>query len=337
MKPILEVENLQTSFYGRGGEVKVLDGISFTVHEGEIVALVGESGSGKSVTSLSIMGLLPNNGKVKGGSIRFMGEDLLKKSEREMQKVRGGQLSMIFQDPMTSLNPVLTVGEQLMETLRWHMGMDNVKARARAAELLGLVGIPNPADRLNQYPHEFSGGMRQRVMIAMALACDPKLIIADEPTTALDVTIQAQIMELLKDLRKKLGMAIILITHDLGVVAGMADRVIVLYGGRVAETGPVREIYYNPTHPYTWGLLRSVPRMDAGEKKRLVPIDGQPPDLLNPPAGCRFAPRCAYAMGVCEKQNPALEQVGDRHLSACWLNHPSAPKVERPVFGKERI
>ncbi len=337
MKPILEVENLQTSFYTRAGEVKVLDGVSFTVNEGEIVALVGESGSGKSVTSLSIMGLLAENGKVKGGSVRFLGEDLLKKSEAQMQKIRGGKLSMIFQDPMTSLNPVLTVGEQLMETLRWHMKLDNEKARARAAELLGLVGIPNPQDRLKQYPHEFSGGMRQRVMIAMALACDPQLIIADEPTTALDVTIQAQIMDLLKELRRKLGTAIILITHDLGVVAGAADRVIVLYGGRIAEAGPVRQIYHSPTHPYTWGLLRSVPRVDTGDKKRLVPIDGQPPDLLKPPAGCRFAPRCPYAMGICEKQSPTLDAVGEQHASACWLNHPMAPRVERPTFGKERV
>jgi oligopeptide transport system ATP-binding protein len=244
---------------------------------------------------------------------------------------------MIFQDPMTSLNPVLTVGEQLMETLRWHMKLDHEKARARAAELLGLVGIPNPQDRLKQYPHEFSGGMRQRVMIAMALACDPQLIIADEPTTALDVTIQAQIMDLLKELRRKLGTAIILITHDLGVVAGAADRVIVLYGGRIAEAGPVRQIYHSPTHPYTWGLLRSVPRVDAGDKKRLVPIDGQPPDLLKPPAGCRFAPRCPYALSICEKQSPSLDPVGQQHVSACWLNHPMAPRVERPTFGKERV
>jgi oligopeptide transport system ATP-binding protein len=337
MKPILAVENLQTSFYTRAGEVKVLDGVSFTVAEGEIVALVGESGSGKSVTSLSIMGLLAENGKVKGGSVKFLGEELLGKSEAEMQKIRGGKLSMIFQDPMTSLNPVLTVGEQIMESLRLHMGMDSAKAKARAEELLALVGIPNPQARLGQYPHEFSGGMRQRVMIAMALACDPKLIIADEPTTALDVTIQAQIMDLLKDLRRKLGTAIILITHDLGVVAGMADRVIVLYGGRIAESGPVREIYYKPNHPYTWGLLRSVPRVEGSDRKRLVPIDGQPPDLLRPPAGCRFAPRCPFAMGICEREAPEAGEVGEGHISACWLNHPMAPKVERPVFRKERM
>jgi oligopeptide transport system ATP-binding protein len=336
VKPILEVENLQTSFFTRAGEVKVLDGVSFAVNEGEIVAIVGESGSGKSVTSLSIMGLLAENGRVVAGSVRFMGEELLGQSERQLQKIRGGKLSMIFQDPMTSLNPLITVGEQLMETLRSHMGMQNQQARARAKELLGLVGIPNPDARLKQYPHEFSGGMRQRVMVAMALACDPKLIIADEPTTALDVTIQAQIMELLKDLRKKLGTAIILITHDLGVVAGTADRVIVLYGGRIAEAGSVREIYHEPSHPYTWGLLRSVPRLDAGEKQRLIPIDGQPPDLMHPPAGCRFAPRCPFAMAICQ-QNPALEPVGSGHSAACWLNHPLAPKVARPEFGKERV
>jgi oligopeptide transport system ATP-binding protein len=327
MKNILEVQNLQVTFRTRAGLVKAVDDVSFTVGQGEIVAIVGESGSGKSVTSLAVMGLIGNPGQITGGSIKFDGEDLLKKSENEMRRIRGGKLSMIFQDPMTSLNPVLTIGEQIMESLRHHMGLDGAKARERAAELLSLVGIPNPNDRLKQYPHEFSGGMRQRVMIAMALACDPKLLIADEPTTALDVTIQAQIMELLKKLQKQLGMAIILITHDLGVVAGMADRVIVMYGGKVAESGPVRQIYGQPVHPYTWGLLKSVPRLDASEKKRLMPIVGQPPDLLKPPPGCRFAPRCPYAMKVCDIQGPPLQPVGLDHMAACWLTHPAAPKI----------
>ncbi len=332
LKTLLEVKNLQTAFHTRAGVVKAVDNVSFTVGEGEVVALVGESGCGKSVTSLSIMGLITEPGRVNGGSIRFDGEELLTKSEREWQRLRGGRLSMIFQDPMTSLNPVLTVGEQIMESLRWHMGMNQREAEKRALELLSMVGIPNPGARLRQYPHEFSGGMRQRVMIAIALACDPKLIIADEPTTALDVTIQAQIMELLKGLRKRLGTAVILITHDLGVVAGMADRVIVMYGGKIAETGTVRQIYYEPTHPYTWGLLRSVPRLDSGEKHRLLPITGQPPDLLAPPAGCRFAPRCPHAMAVCTQHPPVLTRVGEGHETACWLTHPLAPKV---AFEKE--
>ena len=325
MKPLLEVKDLQTSFFTRAGEVKAVDGVSFTVNEGEVVAIVGESGCGKSVTALSIMGLVSDPGKIKNGSIKLDGDELLTKTDREWQKLRGGKVSMIFQDPMTSLNPLMNVGEQIMESLRWHMGMDHTAARKRALELLGLVGIPNPEGRLAQYPHEFSGGMRQRVMIAIALACDPKLIIADEPTTALDVTIQAQIMELLKELRRKLGTAVILITHDLGVVAGMADRMIVMYGGKIAETGPVRQIYHEPTHPYTWGLLRSVPRLDV--KRRLVPIDGQPPDLVKPPTGCRFEPRCSYAMGICKEQLPTLASVGKEHEAACWLTHPLAPKV----------
>jgi oligopeptide transport system ATP-binding protein len=332
MQNILEVKNLQVTFKTRAGLVKAVDDVSFNVGQGEILAIVGESGCGKSVTSLSIMGLIGNPGKISGGQIMFEGKDLTKLNEAQLRKIRGGKIAMIFQDPMTSLNPVLTVGDQIKESLKIHMNMTGKKADERAVELLRLVGIPNPADRLKQYPHEFSGGMRQRVMIAMALSCDPKLLIADEPTTALDVTIQAQIMELLKSLQKKLGMSIILITHDLGVVAGMADRVVVMYGGKIAESAPVNKIFEQPTHAYTMGLLRSVPRMDA-EKKRLVPIVGQPPDLLKPPTGCRFAPRCPYAMEICNKVMPVLEPVGENQLSACWLNHPMAPKV---VFEKAK-
>jgi oligopeptide transport system ATP-binding protein len=335
MKNILEVTNLQVQFKTRAGIVKAVDDVSFTVGEGEIVAIVGESGCGKSVTSLAVMGLTSAPGKVTGGSIKFDGVDLLQKSEREMRKIRGGKIAMIFQDPMTSLNPVITIGEQIMESVRYHLGYDAKKAKERAVELLGLVGISNPEERLKQYPHEFSGGMRQRVMIAMALACDPKLLIADEPTTALDVTIQAQIMELLKRLQKQLGMAIILITHDLGVVAGMADRVVVMYGGKIAETGPVKQIYAEPTHPYTWGLLKSVPRLDSSERKRLLPIVGQPPDLLKPPAGCRFAPRCPYAMKVCDTTPPVLQPVGRDHSASCWLTHPGAPKIDYIAAAKE--
>jgi oligopeptide transport system ATP-binding protein len=326
MQNILEVKNLQVTFKTRAGLVKAVDDVSFTVGQGEIVAIVGESGCGKSVTSLSIMGLIGYPGQITGGQIMFDGKDLTKLKENEMRKIRGGKIAMIFQDPMTSLNPVLTIGEQIKESLKLHLGLTGKPADDRAIELLSLVGIPNPETRLKQYPHEFSGGMRQRVMIAMALSCDPKLLIADEPTTALDVTIQAQIMDLLKSLQKKLGMSIILITHDLGVVAGMADRVIVMYGGKVAESGPVHQIFEAPTHAYTWGLMRSIPKM-TGEKKRLVPIVGQPPDLLKPPAGCRFAPRCPHAMAICNKVQPALEPVGPNQLSACWLNHPMAPKV----------
>jgi oligopeptide transport system ATP-binding protein len=326
MQNILEVKNLQVTFKTRAGLVKAVDDVSFSVGQGEIVALVGESGCGKSVTSLSIMGLIADPGKITGGQILFEGQDLTKLPEAELRKIRGGKLSMIFQDPMTSLNPVLTIGEQIKESLKIHLGMTGKAADERAIELLNLVGIPNPKDRLKQYPHEFSGGMRQRVMIAIALACDPKLLIADEPTTALDVTIQAQIMELLKRLQKQLGMSIILITHDLGVVAGTADRVIVMYGGKVAESAPVGELFERPRHAYTMGLLNSVPRMD-GEKKRLQPIVGQPPDLLKPPAGCRFAPRCPHAMQICNRVMPELQPVGENHLAACWLNHPMAPKV----------
>lgn len=328
-KRLLEIKDLHTSFFTHLGEVKAVSGVSFGVDEGEVVAVVGESGSGKSVTAFSAMRLVSEPGKIVSGSISFEGQDLAKVPEKQMQKIRGNQISMIFQDPMTSLNPVLTVGDQITEALKWHQNMDKTQGRKIALDMLRLVGIPSPESRLSQYPHEFSGGMRQRVMIAIALACNPKLLIADEPTTALDVTIQAQIMDLLRDLKNKLGTSVILITHDLGVVAGMANRVIVMYGGKVVETGYVNDIYYNSKHPYTWGLLRSVTRLDSDEKQRLIPIDGQPPDLLHPPKGCGFCDRCDYAMRVCLDNPPEFFDIGNGHKSRCWLMHPDAPKVER--------
>ncbi|MCL5045366.1 MAG: ABC transporter ATP-binding protein [Actinobacteria bacterium] len=327
MGPLLQVRDLETNFRTYAGEVKAVRGVSFDVQAGEAIAVVGESGCGKSVTALSIMKLIPSPpGRIAGGSIIFDGQDLIRKTEKEMRRIRGNEIGMIFQDPMTSLNPVLTIGLQIGEALQWHQGMNKEQARQRAVEMLQLVGIPNPEGRLNQYPHEFSGGMRQRVMIAIALACNPKLLIADEPTTALDVTISAQILELMKDLRKKLNTAIILITHDLGVVAGFCSRVVVMYAGKVIEQGPVREIYYNSRHPYTWGLLKSVPRLDAKEKKRLSPIYGTPPDLISPPKGCPFYARCDYAMKVCEGCMPSDTTISDGHQVACWLEHPMAPR-----------
>lgn len=328
MKRILEVKDLRTSFFTYAGEVKSVDGVSFHVDEGEAVAIVGESGCGKSVTVQSIMRLIPTPpGKIIGGSINFLGADLVKKSESEMEAIRGNEIGMIFQDPMTSLNPVLTVGLQITEVLKRHEGLTGDAAKQRAIKLLELVGIPNPESRLKQYPHQFSGGMRQRVMIAISLACNPKLLIADEPTTALDVTIQAQILELMKDLKDKINTSIILITHDLGVVAGLCSRVIVMYGGKIVESGNINDIYFNPKHPYTWGLLKSVPRLDATKKGKLIPITGTPPDLLNPPKGCSFAPRCSYCMRICNEQKPEYTTLQDGHQAACWLLHPQAPKV----------
>ncbi|MGE5578231.1 MAG: ABC transporter ATP-binding protein [Syntrophothermus sp.] len=324
METLLQVKNLKTSFFTHVGEVKAVDGVSFEIGVGEAVAIVGESGCGKSVTAMSVMGLISPPGKIVGGSILFNGRELVGLPEKEMQKVRGNEISMIFQDPMTSLNPVLRIRLQIAETLMLHQGMSKKEAGERALELLKLVGIPSPERRINQYPHQFSGGMRQRVMIAMALACNPKLLIADEPTTALDVTIQAQILELMKELKSKLQTSIILITHDLGVVAGLASRVIVMYAGKIVESGSLKDIYYNPQHPYTWGLLKSVPRLHEEEKRKLVPIYGQPPDLLHPPEGCAFAPRCEHAMGICLKEKPAVTEAGPGHQVACWLQHPQA-------------
>jgi oligopeptide/dipeptide ABC transporter ATP-binding protein len=316
---LLEIEDLKTQFFTSEGTVRAVDGISYDVEEGETVAIVGESGCGKSVSALSILRLIPwPPGRIVDGSIRFDGKDLLALSDQDIRDIRGKDIAMVFQEPMTSLNPVLTIGLQLTETLQHHLGMNDGEAKARALELLGLVGISEPERRLTQYPHHLSGGMRQRVMIAMALACEPKLIIADEPTTALDVTIQAQILELMKDLTRRLGVALIVITHNLGVVARYADRVNVMYAGKIIETGSAMDIYHNPTHPYTLALLKSVPRLDLPRQAKLDPVEGQPPDLTKLDEGCPFRPRCRFATERCAEENPALELVGEIHYSACW-------------------
>jgi oligopeptide/dipeptide ABC transporter ATP-binding protein len=316
---LLEVKNLETQFTTSAGVVRAVDGVSWDVEEGETVALVGESGCGKSVSALSVMRLVSEPaGHIVGGEIVFNGRDLLKLSEEQMRDVRGRDIAMVFQEPMTSLNPVLSIGRQLTEGLEIHLGMTYEQAAKRSVELLGMVGIPDPARRLTQYPHQFSGGMRQRMMVAMALACEPKLILADEPTTALDVTIQAQILELMKDLSRRLGVAMLIITHNLGVVARYADRVNVMYAGKIIERGTAGEIYADPRHPYTLGLLRSVPRLDEPIRAKLDPIEGQPPDLTRLPPGCSFQPRCAYRVDRCA-QVPPLEPIGaPGHMSACW-------------------
>jgi len=317
---LLDVKNLQTQFAASGGVVRAVDGVSWDVRAGETVALVGESGCGKSVSALSIMRLVSAPaGRILDGQILFKGRDLLRLPEEEMRRVRGREIGMIFQEPMTSLNPVLTVGRQLTEPPEIHLGMSPAESRARAIELLGMVGISDPERRLRQYPHQFSGGMRQRMMIAMAMACSPALILADEPTTALDVTIQAQILELMKGLSRKMGVAMVMITHNLGVVARYADRVNVMYAGRIVERGTAREIYANPRHPYTLGLLRSVPRLDEPRRAKLLPIQGQPPDLSHLPPGCAFQPRCQYAIERCLREAPPLEPVSPGHVSACWV------------------
>lgn len=320
MGTLLEVKDLRTYFFTQDGVVKAVDGISYDLLEGETVGLVGESGSGKSVSALSILRLIASPpGRIVGGEVWFEGEDLLKLDEEEMRHIRGNRIAMVFQEPMTSLNPVLTIGRQITEALELHKHMDKKAARARAIELLRLVGIPDAERRIDDYPHQFSGGMRQRVMIAMALSCDPKLLIADEPTTALDVTIQAQILELIKHLTKQFGTAVILITHNLGVVARYADRVNIMYAGRIVERGTAKDIYKTPKHPYTVGLLKSVPRLDEPRKERLNPIEGMPPDLINLPPGCPFQPRCPYAIPRCTQEYPPLVSVGDGHTSACWV------------------
>lgn len=328
MDNLLEVRNLRTSFFTYAGEVRAVDDVSLDLARGEAIGIVGESGCGKSVTALSVMRLLSDTGRIMSGSALLDGEDLFAKTEEEMQQVRGNQISMVFQDPMTTLNPVLSIGLQMTEVLLLHQGMNQRQARERAVEMLGLVGIPNPDKRLAQYPHQFSGGMRQRVMIAIALSCNPKLLIADEPTTALDVTVQAQILDLMRDLKKRLGTSIILITHDLGVVAGMAARVLVMYAGKIIEEGPVASIYHQSRHPYTWALLRSIPRLHEKDKRRLVPIHGQPPDLLAPPSGCRFNPRCSHALRICLEQEPAFTEINTGHRVACWRYHSQAPPLE---------
>jgi len=327
-KNILEVKDLKTSFYTHLGEVQAVRGVSFNVGKGQILGIVGESGSGKSVTSLSVMRLLQFPGKIKSGEILFQGEDLAKKPEKEMLGVRGDKIAMIFQDPMTSLNPVYTIGNQIMEGLKLHRGLNKTEAKQEAIKMLHMVGIPAPEERVDNYPHEFSGGMRQRAMIAIALACEPDLLIADEPTTALDVTIQAQILELLRDLKDKVETSIILITHDLGVVADLCSRVVVMYGGLVMEEGEIDDIFYQPRHPYTMGLLKSIPRLDIESDEKLVPIPGSPPDLLKPPAGCPFYSRCPYTMKICIDEFPEYTYEQNGHRSACWLNHPDAPKIE---------
>ena len=317
---MLEVRDLRTSFFTPAGEVKAVNGISFDLESGKVLGIVGESGSGKSVTAYSILQILTHPGRIVGGSIKFKGEELVGCAPETIRKIRGNKISIIFQDPMTSLNPVYTIGNQLMEAIILHTGRNKEEAKARAAEMLSLVGINEPEKRLTQYPYELSGGMRQRVMIAMALACEPDILIADEPTTALDVTIQAQILELMQDLQKKLGMAIIMITHDLGVIASLCDEVIVMYAGSVCERGTADAIFYRPKHEYTKGLLRSIPNIDNDEHERLIPISGTPIDLLNMPKGCAFAPRCENAMKVCLCQKPQEVRVGNDHLSACWMN-----------------
>lgn len=316
---LLEIKDEKLSFFTPAGEVKALNGVSSSMNEGEVLGIVGESGSGKSVTAYSIMGLTAYPGKLIGGTIYFNGHQIEKMSEKEMRKIRGNEVSIIFQDPMTSLNPVYTIGNQITEVIRLHTGKSKKEAYDRAKELLELVGINEPTKRLKQYPHELSGGMRQRVMIAIALACEPKLLIADEPTTALDVTIQAQILELMQELRQKLGMSIIMITHDLGVVASMCERIAVMYAGHIVEYGTADEIFYEPKHEYTKGLINSIPKLSAQEIERLVPIEGQPVDLLNPPAGCPFAPRCANCMKICLREMPPKTELSDTHYSHCWL------------------
>lgn len=316
---LLEIKDEKLSFFTPAGEVKALNGVSFSMNEGEVLGIVGESGSGKSVTAYSIMGLTAYPGKLIGGTIYFNGHQIEKMSEKEMRKIRGNEVSIIFQDPMTSLNPVYTIGNQITEVIRLHTGKSKKEAYDRAKELLELVGINEPAKRLKQYPHELSGGMRQRVMIAIALACEPKLLIADEPTTALDVTIQAQILELMQELRQKLGMSIIMITHDLGVVASMCERIAVMYAGHIVEYGTADEIFYEPKHEYTKGLINSIPKLNVQETERLIPIEGQPVDLLNPPAGCPFAPRCANCMKICLREMPPKTELSDTHYSQCWL------------------
>ncbi|MFC6038071.1 ABC transporter ATP-binding protein [Paenisporosarcina macmurdoensis] len=337
MEKILEVKDLQLSFHTFAGEVQAIRGVNFDLLKGETLAIVGESGSGKSVTTKAIMRLLPeSSAEFKSGEILFNGKDLTKLSDREMQKIRGKDISMIFQDPMTSLNPTMTIGRQITEPLLKHQKVGRTEAKKIAVDLLRMVGMPKPELRIKQYPHQFSGGQRQRIVIAIALACNPQILIADEPTTALDVTIQAQILELMKDLQKKIDTSIIFITHDLGVVANVADRVAVMYGGRIVEMGTVDEIFYNPQHPYTWGLLSSMPSLDTAEAK-LYAIPGTPPDLLDPPKGDAFALRSEYALAIDLEQAPPIFQVSDTHFASTWLLHPDAPKVEPPLSIIERM
>ncbi len=328
MKKLLEVKNLKTSFFTHLGEVQAVRNISFDLEEGDILGIVGESGSGKSVTSLSIIGLIDDPGEIVSGEILFEGTDLTKLKENDLNTYRGNEISMIFQDPMTSINPVFSVGNQLIEVIRCHQNISKTHAKEKAIDLLKMVGIPEPETRIKSYPHEFSGGMRQRVLIAMALANDPKLLIADEPTTALDVTIQAQILDLLRNLKSKIGATIMFITHDLGVIAELCDKVIVMYGGKIMEKADVKSLYKTPQHPYTLGLMQSVPKPKTGKKDRLLPIPGSPPDLLNPPKGCPFSPRCKYAMDICLEQAAPAYRISSTQEACCWLHDKDAPDVE---------
>ncbi|MGG1659854.1 ABC transporter ATP-binding protein [Brevibacillus sp. NRS-1366] len=329
---LLQVENLRVHFKTYGGEVQAVRGVTFHVDRGETVAVVGESGCGKSVTAQAIMGLIPNPpGRIVDGTIHFDGKSITGMSKKELLSVRGAEIGMVFQDPMTALNPTMKVGAQIVEGFVRTHSVSKEDARKKAVEMLRLVGIPDPEKRIDQYPHEFSGGMRQRVVIAIALANTPKLVIADEPTTALDVTIQAQILDLLKELQEKQQLSIVIITHDLGVVAEIAHRAVVMYAGIVVETGKVEDIFANPKHPYTWGLMRSLPRIDGIEKERLVPINGSPPDLFDPPKGCPFAARCQFAMEICEQQMPPVTDFSQGHQAVCWLHDSRAPKIEELV------
>ena len=327
--PLLSIKNMSSTFHTGVGDVSAVRGISLYLDEGESIGIVGESGSGKSVSMLSVMGLTPKNCEVRADQILFDGKDLTNVQRRDMRKILGKDIAMVFQDPMTCLNPLYTIGNQLMEPIKLHLGMNKKQAYEHALKMLRLVDIPDPESRMKQYPHEFSGGMRQRAMIAMALSCNPKLIICDEPTTALDVTIQAQILDLLKSLREKMGISIIMITHDLGVVTTMCSRIIVMYGGMVVEEGTTREVFYHPHHPYTLGLLRSLPKLNPEQHEKLTPIPGTPPDMLKPPAGCPFAARCPYAMQACLTTLPARAQLSETHASCCHLLHPNAPAALR--------
>lgn len=326
---LLDIEDLHVSFFTQAGEVKSVNGVSYQLANGEVLGIVGESGSGKSVSAYTLMGIVADPGRIVGGHIDFNGHKVETMKEKEFQKMRGSEVSIIFQDPMTSLNPVYTIGNQLTEMLKLHTNKSKEERRARAIELLQMVGVNEPEKRLKQYPHEFSGGMRQRVMIAMALACEPKLLIADEPTTALDVTIQAQILELMVELKNKIDMSVILITHDLGVVSDVCDRIAVMYAGKIVEIGTTDEIFYNPSHQYTVGLLRSIPKINSEKRERLVPIEGTPVDLLNPPAGCPFASRCDKCMKICLTEMPPYTELSDTHKSACWL-------LQKEQFEKEQ-
>lgn len=335
MNKLLEVNNLKTSFITGNGIVRAVRGVNMSIGYGESVGVVGESGCGKSVTMLSIMRLLDDNAVINADSINFQGVDLVKQDRKYMRNVQGNKIGMVFQDPLTSLNPLFTIGTQLMEPLKIHKKMRKKEAEKKAINLLDLVGIPSPEKRLKQYPHEFSGGMRQRVMIAIAMSCEPNLLIADEPTTALDVTIQAQILDLMKDLKNRYNTSIILITHDLGVISNMCSRVLVMYGGLIVEEGPIEDIFYKTAHPYTKGLLNSIPKVSENKKEKLIPINGSPPDLLNPPLGCPFVGRCDYAMRICKNHLPKFVNITDSHKSACWLLHSKVKVISKGVVSHE--